>query len=90
MLQASLAGSKLALLLDNNQHLPFDLLERLPLQSLLLGQGMLSDIESLSADSLLGRFMARVRELGVDIYLDDPYNLLDVEMWQERGIAGRW
>ncbi|PTT46402.1 response regulator [Aeromonas sp. HMWF016] len=90
VLQASLAGSKLALLLDNNQHLPFDLLERLPLQSLLLGQGMLSDIESLSADSLLGRFMARVRELGVDIYLDDPYNLLDVEMWQERGIAGRW
>ena len=31
-------GARLALLLDHAQHLPFDLIERLPLQSLLLGQ----------------------------------------------------
>lgn len=90
VLQASLAGSKLALLLDNSQHLPFDLLERLPLQALLLGQGMLQELESLSGDSLLGRFMTRVRELGIAVYLDDPYNLLDVEVWRERGMVGRW
>ncbi|MFB2864756.1 response regulator [Aeromonas sp. MdU4] len=90
VLQASLAGSKLALLLDNAQHLPFDLLERLPLQSLLLGQGILPEMESLTSDSLLGRFMARVRELGIAIYLDDPYNLLDAEVWRDRGMAGRW
>lgn len=88
--QASLAGSKLALLLDNSQHLPFDLLERLPLQALLLGQGILPEMESLTGDSLLGRFMARVRELGIAVYLDDPYNLLDVEVWRERGMTGRW
>ncbi|MGH1410088.1 MAG: response regulator [Aeromonas sp.] len=90
VLQASLAGSKLALLLDNSQHLPFDLLERLPLSALLLGQGILPEMESLADDSLLGRFMARVRELGIAIYLDDPYNLLDVEVWRERGMTGRW
>ncbi|MGL5774155.1 MAG: response regulator, partial [Aeromonas veronii] len=90
VLQASLAGSKLALLLDNSQHLPFDLLERLPLQALLLGQGILPEMESLTGDSLLGRFMARVRELGIAVYLDDPYNLLDVEVWRERGMTGRW
>ncbi|WP_421172925.1 response regulator [Aeromonas sp. 601115] len=90
VLQASLAGSKLALLLDNSQHLPFDLLERLPLSALLLGQALLPEIESLAMDSLLGRFMARVRELGIAVYLDDPYNLLDVEVWRERGMTGRW
>ncbi|WP_033138675.1 response regulator [Aeromonas finlandensis] len=90
VLQASLAGSKLALLLDNSQHLPFDLLERLPLQALLLGQGILPEMESLAPDSLLGRFMARARELGIALYLDDPYNLLDVEVWRERGMTGCW
>ncbi|WP_042011440.1 response regulator [Aeromonas fluvialis] len=90
VLQASLAGSKLALLLDNSQHLPFDLLERLPLSALLLGQAFLPEIASLAMDSLLGRFMARVRELGIAVYLDDPYNLLDAEVWREHGIAGRW
>ncbi|TNI88961.1 response regulator [Aeromonas sobria] len=90
VLQASLAGSKLALLLDSSQHLPFDLLERLPLQAVLLGQGILPEFDALSPDSLLGRFMTRIGELGITIYLDDPYNLLDVELWRERGIAGRW
>ncbi|WP_270694125.1 MULTISPECIES: response regulator [unclassified Aeromonas] len=90
VLQASLAGSKLALLLDNSQHLPFDLLERLPLQALLLGQGILPEMESLTGDALLGRFMARVKELGIAVYLDDPYNLLDVDLWRERGMTGRW
>ncbi|GAB5991071.1 response regulator [Aeromonas enteropelogenes] len=90
VLQASLAGCKLALVLDNSQHLPFDLLERLPLEALLVGQGMLPELESLSPDSLQGRFMARVRELGIAIYLDDPYNLLDIEPWRDRGMAGRW
>ncbi|MGL4714628.1 MAG: response regulator [Aeromonas sp.] len=90
VLQASLAGSKLALLLNNSQHLPFELLERLPFQGLLLGQGILPEVELLTSDSLLGRFIARVRELGIAIYLDDPYNLLDVEVWRERGMAGRW
>ncbi len=47
-------------------------------------------MESLTGDSLLGRFMARVRELGIAVYLDDPYNLLDVEVWRERGMTGRW
>lgn len=90
VLQATLAGSKLALLLDSNQHLPFELLERLPLQALLLGQGILPELESLPGDSLLGRFMARVTELGIALYLDDPYNLLDLELWRDRGMAGRW
>lgn len=90
VLQASLAGSKLALLLDSSQHLPFDLLERLPLQAVLLGQGILPELDALPPDSLLGRFMTRIGELGITIYLDDPYNLLDVEVWRDRGIAGRW
>ena len=34
--------------------------------------------------------MARVKELGIAVYLDDPYNLLDVDLWRERGITGRW
>ena len=78
------------MLLDNSQHLPFDLLERLPLNALLLGQTLLPEIESLAMDSLLGRFMSRVKELGIAVYLDDPYNLLDAEVWRELGIAGRW
>ncbi|PJG57675.1 response regulator [Aeromonas cavernicola] len=90
VLQASLAGSKLALLLDNQQHLPFELLERLPLQALLLGHGMLADMESLTSDSLLGRFITRARELSIDLYVDDPFDLLDSEVWSDRGVIGRW
>lgn len=90
VLQASLAGARLALLQDNAQHLPFDLLERLPLQSLLLGQHMQSEIEAMAGDSLLARFIQRARELGIALYLDDPFNLLDPTQWQDRGIAGRW
>ena len=56
VLQASLAGSRLALLLDNSQHLPFDLLERLPLQALLLGQGILPEMESLTGRLPAGAF----------------------------------
>lgn len=90
VLQASLAGARLALLLDNAQHLPFDLLERLPLQSLLLGQHMLPELEAMAADSLLARFIQRARELGIALYLDDPFNLLDAAQWQDYGMAGRW
>ncbi|MGY3892720.1 response regulator [Aeromonas enterica] len=90
VLQASLAGTKLALLLDNDQHIPFDLLERVPLQHLLLGQNLLPELESMTADSLLGRFINRARELGIALYLDDPFNLLDNTLWRDRGMAGRW
>ncbi len=48
VLQASLAGAKLALLLDNDQHIPFDLLERMPLQHLLLGQSLLPGLEAMT------------------------------------------
>jgi hypothetical protein len=90
VLQASLAGVKLALLLDNDQHMPFDLLERVPLQHLLLGQSLLPGLEAMTADSLLGRFIYRARELGIALYLDDPFNLLDSTLWRDRGITGRW
>jgi CheY-like chemotaxis protein len=90
VLQASLAGVKLALLLDNGEHLPFDLIERLPFQQLLLGQPLLQEWERAAPDSLLGRFMARVREIGIDIYLDDSVKLLDEESWRTRGAAGYW
>ena len=90
VLQASLAGAKLALLLDQTQHLPFELLERLPLQHLLLGQSLLPELETMTPDSLLGRFINRTKELGIALYLDDPFNLLDATPWQERGMAGRW
>ncbi|MFM5147290.1 response regulator [Aeromonas rivipollensis] len=90
VLQASLAGARLALLLDNAQHLPFDQLERLPIQSLLLGQHLLPELEAMAADSLLARFIQRARELGMALYLDDPFNLQDPAQWQELGMAGRW
>ena len=90
VLQASLAGAQLALLLDSAQYLPFDKLERLPIQHLLLGQHLLPELEAMSVDSLLGRFIGRARELGIALYLDDPFNLLDASLWQDRGIAGRW
>ena len=90
VLQASLAGARLALLLDHAQHLPFDLIERLPLQSLLLGQHLLPELEAMAADSLLARFIQRSRELGIALYLDDPFNLQDAAQWQDRGVAGRW
>ncbi|MFM1713982.1 response regulator [Aeromonas salmonicida] len=90
VLQASLAGVKLALLLDNDQHMPFDLLERVPLQHLLLGQSLLPGLEAMTADSLLGRFIHRARELGIALYLDDPFNLLDSTLWRDRGMTGRW
>ncbi len=90
VLQASLAGVKLALLLDNDQHMPFDLLERVPLQHLLLGQSLLPGLEAMTADSLLGRFIYRARELGIALYLDDPFNLLDSTLWRDRGMTGRW
>ncbi len=64
VLQASLAGAKLALLLDNDQHIPFDLLERMPLQHLLLGQSLLPGLEAMTPDSLLGRFINRARGSG--------------------------
>ncbi|MBV7437621.1 MULTISPECIES: response regulator [unclassified Aeromonas] len=90
VLQASLAGARLALLLDSIQHLPFDKLERLPLQHLLLGQHLLPELEAMATDSLLDRFIGRARELGIAIYIDDPFNLLDASPWQDRGIMGRW
>ena len=90
VLQASLAGAKLALLLDNDQHMPFDLLERMPLQHLLLGQSLLPGLEAMTPDSLLGRFINRARELGIALYLDDPFNLLDSNLWRDQGVAGRW
>lgn len=90
VLQASLAGARLALLLDNDQHIPFDLLERMPLQHLLLGQSLLPSLEAMTPDSLLGRFINRARELGIALYLDDPFNLLDHNLWRDRGMAGRW
>ncbi|HDX9009019.1 response regulator [Aeromonas dhakensis] len=90
VLQASLAGARLALLLDNDQHIPFDLLERMPLQHLLLGQSLLPSLEAMTPDSLLGRFINRARELGISLYLDDPFNLLDHNLWRDRGMAGRW
>ncbi|MGY3900878.1 response regulator [Aeromonas lusitana] len=90
VLQGSMAGVRLALLLDNGQHLPFDELERLPFQHLLLGQHLLQELESMAADSLLSRFINRARELGIALYLDDPFNLLDSGLWQDRGISGRW
>ncbi|MNS81178.1 hypothetical protein D3C72_1148820 [compost metagenome] len=90
VLQASLAGARLALLLDSIQHLPFDKLERLPLQHLLLGQHLLPELEAMATDSLLDRFIGRARELGIAIYIDDPFNLLDASPWQDRGITGRW
>ncbi|MGE6111449.1 response regulator [Aeromonas salmonicida] len=90
VLQASLAGVKLALLLDNDQHMPFDLLERVPLQHLLLGQSLLPGLEAMTADALLGRFIHRARELGIALYLDDPFNLLDSTLWRDRGMTGRW
>lgn len=90
VLQASLAGAGLALLLDTSQHLPFDLLERLPFQSLLLGQSLAPELEAISADGLLARFLGRASELGIALYLEDPFNLLDAAHWQAHGIAGRW
>lgn len=90
VLQASLAGARLALLLDNAQHLPFDELERLPLQHLLLGQHLLPELEAMAPDSLLGRFIGRAREQGIALYLDDPFNLLDASLWQDRGMSGHW
>ncbi|MCH7347209.1 response regulator [Aeromonas sp. MR7] len=90
VLQASLAGARLALLLDSDQHMPFDLLERMPLQHLLLGQSLLPGLEAMTPDSLLGRFINRARELGIALYLDDPFNLLDNELWRDRGMTGRW
>ncbi len=75
---------------DSAQHLPFDQLERLPLQSLLLGQHLLPELEAMAADSLLARFIQRARELGMALYLDDPFNLQDAAQWQDRGMAGRW
>ncbi|MFM4649972.1 response regulator [Aeromonas bivalvium] len=90
VLQASLAGVKLALLLDNGEHLPFDLIERLPFQHLLLGQRLAQEWESAPADSLLDRFIGRVRDLGIAIYLDDSLNLQDEERWRLLGAAGRW
>jgi CheY-like chemotaxis protein len=90
VLQASLAGARLALLLDNAQHLPFDELERLPLQHLLLGQHLLPELEAMAVDSLLARFIGRAREQGIALYLDDPFKLLDANLWQDRGISGHW
>ncbi|MNZ88389.1 hypothetical protein D3C78_1072790 [compost metagenome] len=78
------------MLLDSIQHLPFDKLERLPLQHLLLGQHLLPELEAMATDSLLDRFIGRARELGIAIYIDDPFNLLDASPWQDRGITGRW
>ncbi|MNH00228.1 response regulator of RpoS [compost metagenome] len=89
-LQASMAGGRLALLLDSGQHLPFDELERLPFQYLLLGQQLSQELEAMAVDSLLGRFIGRARELGIALYLDDPFNVQDVALWQDRGISGRW
>lgn len=90
VLQASMAGAQLALLLDNAQHLPFEELERLPLQHLLLGQQLLQELETMATDSLLGRFIDRARMLGIALYLDDPFNGQDAGLWQDRGISGRW
>ena len=92
VLQASLAGARLALLLDHAQHLPFDLIERLPLQSLLLGQHLLPELEAMAADSLLARFIQRSRELGIALYLDDPSTCRmppsgRIAAWQG---AGKW
>ena len=44
----------------------------------------------MAADSLLARFIQRARELGMALYLDDPFNLQDAAQWQDRGMAGRW
>lgn len=90
VLQASMAGGQLALLLDDAQHLPFDELERLPFQHLLLGRQLLRELETMAADSLLGRFLDRARMLGIALYLDDPFNGLDAAFWQDLGISGRW
>lgn len=90
VLQASMAGGRLALLLDNAQELPFEELERLPLRYLLLGPHLLPELEAMAADSLLDRFLARARELGIGLYVDDPFNLQDAAHWQDRGIAGHW
>ncbi|MGY3857972.1 response regulator [Aeromonas intestinalis] len=90
VLQASMAGGQLALLLDNGQHLPFEELERLPLRYLLLGPHLLPELEAMATDSLLDRFIARARELGIGLYIDDPFNQQDAALWQERGVAGHW
>lgn len=90
VLQASMAGGRLALLLDNGQHLPFEELERLPLRYLLLGPHLLPELEAMATDSLLERFIARARELGIALYIDDPFNLQDAAHWQDRGIVGHW
>ncbi len=62
----------------------------MPLQHLLLGQSLLPSLEAMTPDSLLGRFINRARELGIALYLDDPFNLLDHNLWRDRGMAGRW
>ena len=60
------------------------------LQHLLLGQSLLPGLEAMTPDSLLGRFINRARELGIALYLDDPFNLLDSNLWRDQGVAGRW
>ena len=48
------------------------------------------ELEAMAADSLLARFIQRARELGMALYLDDPFNLQDPAQWQDLGMAGRW
>jgi N-acetylglutamate synthase-like GNAT family acetyltransferase len=86
-LQARLAGATLALLIDRPERLSFELLERLPLEAILLGYRVQPQLDH---GGLLDSFLQRTRERGCQIYLDDPYALLDARWWEERGFHGRW
>jgi hypothetical protein len=89
VLQASLAGARLALLLDHAQHLPFDLIERLPLQSCCSGNTCCPNWRRWLPTPCWPA-SSSARELGIALYLDDPFNLQDAAQWQDRGVAGRW
>ncbi|ENY72240.1 two-component system response regulator [Aeromonas diversa CDC 2478-85] len=86
-LQARLAGASLALFVDSRETLSFELLERLPLDAILVGAHLLPLIEQ---GGLIEHFIERARAKGCQLYLDDPYGLLDDDMWQGRGFQGRW
>lgn len=86
-LQARLAGATLALLIDRPERLSFELLERLPLEAILLGYRVQPQLDH---GGMLDSFLQRTRERGCQIYLDDPYALLDARWWEERGFHGRW
>lgn len=86
-LQARLAGASLALFVDSRETLSFELLERLPLEAILIGSRLLPLLEQ---GGLIEHFLERARDKGCRLYLDDPYGLLDDEVWLARGFEGRW